>query len=123
MAVTITLDDLKYPGGEIQPRMFPDGDIDVVLTIWLLEASALTDATDDIATHYIYWRAYSAVANRIAATPTSQSTSTGSHSTTWGQNRVSDMRNLADYHKNEYDKLVEASTLTQPHAYFGRVSV
>lgn len=122
MAVTLNLDDLKYPTGELQPRMFPDGDIDTVLATWLTEAIGLT--TDDTAaSHYVYWRGYSAVANRIAATPTSQSTSTGSHSTTWGKNRIDDMRSLADYHKGEFDKIVESSSLTQPQAYFGRVSV
>lgn len=122
MAVTITIHDLKYPGGELQPRMFPDGDIDDALTVWLSEAMALVTENAP-AKHYVYWRGYEAVANRIAATPTAQSTSTGSHSTSWGHNRVSDMRKQAEHHKTEYERITSAATLTQPQAYFGRVSV
>ncbi len=120
MAVTLTVDDLKYPDGEMLPVMFPDSDIDDVLTAWLNAASALT--TDNtIAGHYVYWRGYSAVANRIAATPSSESTGQGSHSVSWSDSRVKAMVDRANYHKGEYERLTDAERLGQPQAYFGRV--
>lgn len=122
MAVTLVPDDLKYPVGELQPAMFPDGDIDDALVTWLTEAEGLT--TDNtIAEHYIYWRGYTAVANRLTATPSSQSTGQGNHSVSWSDARIKELRSLANYHKAEYDRLTEATTMTQPRAYFGRVRV
>lgn len=122
MAVTLTIDDLKYPDGEMQPVMFPDGDIDDVLVGWLTAASSLT-TDNDAAAHYVYWRGYNAVANRIAATPSSESTGQGSHSVSWSDSRVKELRTLANYHKGEYEKVAAVSTINQPRSYFGRVSV
>lgn len=121
MTVTLTIDDLKYPDGEMQPVMFPDGDIDTVLVSWLSVASDLT-TSNDAAAHYVYYRGYSAAANRIAATPSAQSTSQGAHSVSWSDSRIKELRSLADYHKGEFDELIEASTLGRPHAFFGTVS-
>ena len=120
MAVTLTIDDLKYPDGEMLGSMFPDGDINTVLTTWLQTAAGLT-TDNDVAIHYVYWRGYNAVANRLAATPSNESTSQGMHSVSWSDNRVKAMRDQADYHKGEYERLSESANLGQPQAYFGRV--
>jgi len=122
MAVTITIDDLQYPSGEMQPVMFPDGDIEAALSAWLIEAIALT-SDNEAASHYCYYRGYNAIANRIAATPSSESTGMGSHSVSWSDSRVKQMRDLANYHKAEFDKAAETAYVTQPRAFFGRVTV
>ena len=122
MAITLTINDLQYPDGEMQPVMFPDGDIDVVLGTWLAVASGLT--TDDtVAAHYVFWGGYNATANRLAATPSSESTGQGSHSVSWSDSRIKELRRLADYHKKEFDRLAESEGLTDAYAFFGRVSV
>jgi hypothetical protein len=122
MAVTLTVDDLLYPSGEMQPVMFPDGDVEIALVLWLNEAMTL--ATDNAAAaHYVYYRGYNAAANRIAATPSSESTGMGSHSVSWSDSRVKALRDLANYHKAEFDKGAETAGVTQPRAFFGRASV
>lgn len=122
MTVTLSISDLQYPTGEMQPVMFPDGDIDTALTSWLSEAMVLT--TDNAAAaHYVYYRGYNAAANRIAATPSSESTGMGSHSVSWSDSRVKALRDLANYHKAEFDKGAETADVTQPRAFFGRASV
>ncbi len=122
MAVTLSVFDLEYPTGEMQPVMFPDGDIETALTSWLSEAIGLTD-DNDTAAHYVYYRGYNAAANRIAATPSSESTGMGSHSVSWSDSRVKALRDLANYHKGEFDKAAETTYVTLPRAFFGRVSV
>jgi len=122
MAVTLTIDDLIYPTGEMQPVMFPDGDIADAIATWLTDASGLT-TDNDAAAHYVYYRGYNAAANRIAATPSSESTSMGSHSVSWSDSRIKTLRDLANYHKSEFDKAAETSYVTQPRAFFGKVSV
>lgn len=122
MAVTLTTDDLQYPDGEMQPVMFPDGDIVTALTAWLAEASGLT-TDNDIAKHYIYYRGYTAVANRIASTPSNQSTNQGNHTVAWGDGRVKQFRELAKHHFDEYERLSESANLGQPRVYFNRVQV
>jgi len=63
--------DLIYPVGELTQIMFPGAVLDDLADTWIISAAALT--TDDTAaTHWIYWRAYTAVANRLAATPNSE---------------------------------------------------
>lgn len=122
MAVTLTVDDLLYPNGEMQPIMFPDGDVETALVVWLNEAESLT-ADNGAAAHYVYYRGYNAAANRIAATPSSESTGMGNHSVSWSDGRVKDWRYLANYHKGEFDKAASTSAMTLPRGFFGKVSV
>lgn len=122
MAITLTTTDLQYPTGEMQPVMFPDGDIEVALTVWLIEASGLT-TENEAAAHYVYYRGYNAAANRIAATPSSESTGMGNHSVSWSDSRVKALRDLANYHKGEFDKAASTSAMTLPRGFFGKVSV
>jgi len=66
--------NLLYPAGEIRPELFPErSQEDLVndLQTWLDERAG-EDGVDDAArVHWAYYRAYSAVASRIAATPAS----------------------------------------------------
>lgn len=122
MAVTLTIDDLKYPGGEMQDVMFPDGDIDDALTAWLSEATSLT-TDNEAAEHYVYYRGYNAIANRIAATPSSVNSTTGGHSESWSDSRIKELRGLANHHKREFDQAADTSSKSLPRSYFGKVSV
>ena len=102
--MALTIDDLVYPNGELQGSMFPDGDVDTVAVIWLAEAVAKT--ADTVAQkHWVYYRAYTAIANRIASMPTSQSTNQGSHSVSWGSDRVTAFRQAASDNVSEYSRL------------------
>jgi hypothetical protein len=108
MAVTLTIADLQYPIGKLQTRLFPDGDIGTALAAWIEEAAKLT-GSNEAAAHYVYWRGYSAAADRIAAMPTSQSTGQGQHSQSWSDGRVEQWRNLAREHKAAFDAIVPPS--------------
>lgn len=121
MAVTLTIADLQYPIGKLQAALFPDGDIEIALQAWLVEAADLT-TSNAAAAHYVYWRGYSAAADRILAMPSSESTGQGSHSQSWSDGRVKALRDLANYYKSEFDKTAETTDATLPRGYFGKVS-
>jgi hypothetical protein len=109
MAVTLTIADLQYPVGHLQPGLFPDGDIGTALQAWIEEAARLTN-NNEAAAHYVYWRGYEAIAERIAGRPTSQSTNQGGHSESWSDGRVEHWRARAREHKAAFDALVPPST-------------
>lgn len=90
--VTLPIQDLKYPVGELQPSMFPDGDLDANLQLWLADAKLKVagldaDLQNAAAAAWVYHRAYTAVALRIGNTPTTDG-SFGDRSTTWSGDRV-----------------------------------
>lgn len=120
--MALTAPDFIYPNGELMDVMFPGDDLELTVGVWLDEATAKT-TVEDAQMHWVYYRAYTAVANRIAATPSNQSTSQGAHSVTWSGDRVKTMQDKATYHRQEYDRLAEDESLGQPFAYFGRARV
>lgn len=71
MALTLMAYEILAPVGELTQIMFPGESLDVL-------AGALISAADGVTTdnatakHWIYWRAYTAIANRLAATPNSE---------------------------------------------------
>lgn len=76
MAVTLITDDLVQPVGEIDSGLFPNGDIDLLVTSWLSQAVAKVEANTGITTAnqnaaaaaWVYYRAYTLVADRLANT-------------------------------------------------------
>lgn len=77
MAVTLTVDDLEQPLGELDASLFPNGDIDNLCAAWLAQAIAKIEANTGIATAdqdaaaaaWVYYRAYMQVADRFANSP------------------------------------------------------
>ena len=79
MAVTLEIYDLKQPVGELESTLFPDADmtIDVALTGWLGQAKTKVEADADITTAnqndaaaaWVYYRAYTYVAQWMKAEP------------------------------------------------------
>jgi hypothetical protein len=76
MAVTLTIDDLEQPLGELDASLFPSGDIDNLVTAWLSQAITMVEANTGIATTdqaaaaaaWVYYRAYTQIADRFANT-------------------------------------------------------
>lgn len=74
--MALTINDLMHPNGEIQPRMFPDGDVADSCVTWLEEAVARTihmaagDRRDEAQKLWVYHRAAKMIADRIGSTPT-----------------------------------------------------
>lgn len=109
MAVTLGPAELTYPIGELTVVMFPDGDLDTNLTAWIQEAAAKTDS-NEVARHWIYHRGYSAVASRIASTPSSEAYFSNV-SRAWGDGRVDYFYRLAKQHLEKYDLLAASSNV------------
>lgn len=111
--MTVLLQDLKYPVGELLPSMFPDGDLDGNLQLWLVEAKGKT--TDDTAIKaWVYYRGFSAVALRIANTPTNDSFF-NDRTTGWSDGRVKIFQDKAREHLQVYNGLL-ASAGSKPPA-------
>jgi hypothetical protein len=76
MSVTLTVDDLEQPLGELDASLFPSGNIDNLVTVWLSQAITTVEANTGIATAdqdeaaaaWVYYRAYTQVADRFANT-------------------------------------------------------
>lgn len=101
--------DLIYPQGELLPIMFPDGDLQSSVAVWLTEAQAAT-GDETAQRHWAYYRAYAAVANRIASLPSSEN-SFGTHSVTWGSERIARFQEQSEAHLTEYNRLTGSDTL------------
>lgn len=77
MAVTLLPDDLIQPIGELSDVLFPDGNLLNMLSGWLVDATNQVNAAPGIAlanqnkaaAAWVYYRAYSLVADRLASTP------------------------------------------------------
>lgn len=105
MAVTIT--DLQYPKGELTQAMFPDGDLVLNLQTWLTEAQAKT-TSDEAIKAWVHYRGFTAIANRIAATPNSQR-DFNDRSTEWADGRVAGFRQQAQSHLDVYNGILAAA--------------
>jgi hypothetical protein len=132
MAVTLATYDLTQPSGELSESLFPGGDFDLFVGGWLGQAKTLVDANAAIATAnqnlaaaaWVYHRAYSHVAQRLASSPVSVSTSIdGSISKTMSSDQRKYFFDLAAAKLalyQSYETEAESSTAVIP-AFFGRV--
>jgi hypothetical protein len=108
VAVTLQLDDLVSPKGELLPSMFPAGNIDELVDTWLEQASAAT-SSDAAARHMIYYRAYTHVANRLAGMDASRS-SGGEVSASVSPGQISHFRTKAEQNLSEYNRLTKTES-------------
>lgn len=132
MAVTLSTFDLIQPTGELSESLFPGSDFSMLLGGWFGQAETLVEANAAIAAAnhnsaaaaWVYYRAYSHVAARLASSPVSVSTS---HDGSVSKTMSSDQRKyfvdlaaakLADYESRETEA---ASTTSVIPAFFGRV--
>lgn len=109
--MALIADDLKYPDGELQPAMFPGGDIDTNLDVWLADAVTKT-TNDDAQRHWVYYRAYTVIAGRLAVAPSSQS-SFGDISRSIAGSQIKHFADLATQHRSEFDRLTETESFTE----------
>lgn len=123
--VTLVATDLIYPVGELQQAMFPtQGELAANVGQWLDEAASNTAVTalstsaaaNTAARHWVLYRAYSAVAQRIALQPSSESRSDVDRS--WGQGRIDYFSELAASHKASFDGAVTVAGAATGMALF-----
>jgi hypothetical protein len=110
MAVTVA--DCEYPKGELTQAMFPDGDLVLNLGIWLAEAQAKI-TSDTAVKAWVHYRGFTAVANRIAATPSDQR-DFNDRSTAWSDNRVKGFRDQAQSHLDVYNGILASAGAKSP---------
>lgn len=116
MAVTLTIDDLKQPIGELDESLFPDGNIDTLLAGWLDQAANQVNAAagiatadqDDAAAGWVYYRAYTQIADRLASQAESITVGPRTERTSTGQQKY-----FADKAKYWLDWYYGLFTLTQ----------
>lgn len=104
MAVTLISDDLIYPTGELQDGMFPNGDLGESVDTWLSASEAQGAGSDLVARHWVYYRGYDAIANRLANTPASISVD-GAVTRTVSSAQITFYRNKADSNLSEWNRL------------------
>lgn len=114
MAVTITEADLEQPAGQLAASYFPDADLATQLPGWLESAVAKVEADvtipiasqNDAAAAWVYYLAYSYMADRIAAMPNVASVGSGEASQTYSKDRLDYWLARAAAQKATYDALV-----------------
>lgn len=123
MAVTLFAANFIHPEGELQPVMFPKENLGALLDAWISQATSkvagvAASEQDNAAAAWVYYRAYSTIARRIGASPSSHSSSgTGGVETTvnWGQNRADYWEELAQQQLDRFEYYVPpAPTASQP---------
>lgn len=124
MSVSLTIDDLKQPTGELDDAMFPNGDIDNLLSGWLSQAETKvsdfsTDTQDEAAAAWVYYRGFSAIASRMANTAESVTVGPRTERTSASQQKY--FADRAAYWFDIYNGLdVVTPTIANP-AFFGSV--
>jgi hypothetical protein len=120
MPINVEAVNLLQPMGELDCTFFPDNDLDAKIGGWLTQAKAKVLADSQIpssnqesaTTHWVYYLAYSYIAGRFAAMPSSVSVNRGADSVSYGQDRVTYWSTRAQLALAEYLGL--ASTVTTP---------
>ena len=113
MAVTLRVDDLIQPEGELANSFFPDGDLDERIDGWLDRAATRVEgnanivaADQDTATaHLVYHYAYSYIAGRIASMPNNTTIDGGGPTVAFGADRITYWQQKADSKLVLYDIL------------------
>lgn len=126
MAVTLVVLDLIYPIGDLQPALFPKAnELEESVARWLQEAAANANVTalseanaNTAAKHWVYYRAYQAVAQRLAMQPTNEQRDNISRS--WGQNRIDYFTKLSADNKAVFDSVTTVASYSGL-AMFARV--
>ncbi len=113
MSVTLRVDDLVQPGGELANSFFPDADLDEKLDGWLERAATRVEANgnissanqDSAAALLVYHYAYSYIANRLAAMPNSTAVNGGDVTVAYAKDRLDYWQSKADSKLTAYDIL------------------
>lgn len=126
MAVTLITDDLTLPNGELSTDLFPDN-CETLLVGWLQQAAAKVEASEGITTAeqneaaaaWVYYRAYTAVADRMAQE--AESITVGPRTERTGANRFKYFMDRANYWLGVYQALDAVEAETPVMAFFGTV--
>lgn len=106
--MTLQAVQLIAPAGKLQEDLFPEGVLVGHIETWLNTAYTKTGdltgaARDAAAEHYVYYLAYSHVADRLAGEPNEATVdSAGRVSRTIDRDRIAHFKRLADDHLEQF---------------------
>ena len=111
MALTSTA--MQYPSGELTKSMFPDeANLDDTIEIWIVDAQEKTSTITDVVVQdaaqraWVYYRAYTAIANAIAMRPSNSSYYGSERQEAWGSDRVTHFSRLASERLAQFEYLI-----------------
>lgn len=125
--MAVTFDNILYPLGELNRSMFPDDTLENVAGVWFDEASSKVetladgDIKDAATLAWVYYRAYTAVSNNIAAKPTSSSYYGNERSETWGGDRISYYTQKAKSYLEQFNTYV-TPTVTYEYVSYSTIA-
>ncbi len=127
MAVTITIDSLVQPLGELTPMLFPDNILADLLDGWLTDAVNHVMAIPGIAAEnqnaaaaaWVYYRAYLAMALRLANEP--ESITVGPRTERGGSGQLKFFTDLANERLSLFYSFNTVSPVAMIPAFFGVV--
>jgi len=72
--MSLNVTDFLAPAGQLQTAFFPDGDLEANVTVWLAQAAGKLSGVaagfqEAAITDWVYYRAYSHIAERLASEP------------------------------------------------------
>lgn len=115
--MAVTFPQILYPLGELTRSMFPDDTLEDVAAIWFDDATEQTasitdsDLQDAAFKAWVYYRAYSVVANNIAMRPTSSSYFGSERSETWGADRIKFYERKAQENLDKFNTYAEPTVI------------
>ena len=132
MAVTITVDDVTQPTGELMASFFPENDMTTLVVGWISQAASKVAAQgivapneNDAALAWVYYRAYQHVSLRLESDFASKNISSGAGNATIG--RTTDQRKFFIDREQYWYSLFNSYNIVSPIAatpsFFGRIGV
>jgi hypothetical protein len=112
--VTLTYADFIEPDGRLQEALFPAGNINSLVATWLARAEVKVTAADvetayydGAAEAYVYYLAYSHVADRLAGMPNKVAIDSGADvETSIEKDRIAYFRGLAQDYLDQFNEYV-----------------
>jgi hypothetical protein len=118
--MTVTAEQLIAPQGELEPALFPVGDLQTRVDAYLVDAQAKAVAAnvpsgnqDAAVTAWVYHRAYTAVARRLAVEP--ERAEVDDQGRTYNVKQAGVFQSLADQFKAEFEGYIPVA-VAQPTA-------
>jgi hypothetical protein len=106
--MAVTVQQLVAPRGELEPALFPAGDLMERVSVCILEgyekAADLTENQDAAVAAYVHYRIYTAVARRLAVEP--ERAEVDDLARTYNVKQASTFQALADRFKAEFDSYI-----------------
>lgn len=117
--MTVQVSEIWHPIGELNQSMFADEDVKYLASIWFNDANLKTAAMADGETKdaavksWVYYRAFTTVANSIASRPTS-SDYYNQRQETWGADRIKFFNDRAKSYLEQYNSIMTPTITGAP---------